>query len=662
MNKYLFNWIGNLRLRWKMLVVVLPLVIVPIIIIGSVIGVIATRQAYRGITQASMEDLDHMTRFSIDLLDAHHQQFQVYKRDKEGAVRGELATLTNLAWSLVDAQNQQHLSGQGDLESAKAEAGRALRRVSIGQTGYIYAMTSDGTLTVHVAREGENIFDEKDEDGRHFIQTMCKAALRSRPGQVLFIVYPWRNEILGDKHPRRKIVAYRYFPDWDWIIATGGYLDETYEDLEFERQSFESLKAKLKGKRVGQTGYIFCLDRQGTLTVHPDQEGENILEARDAEGNPFIREMVERRDGWIRYPWKGASDSGTRMKLVRYRYYKPWDWIVAVSAYEDEFYREANLIKYRIITSILLLPFFVGAVAVMLVFVASKVLTEPIQHMMEVIRKVKQGRLDVQMRVENNDELGELAAAFNRMTGIIRRNQEMEASLAQQGKMASLGVLSSGVAHEINNPLGVILGYASYIEGKLGEDDPNYKYIHEIKRESKRCKKIVQDLLSYARTPKPALEPTDLNEVLTQIIDFAANHTDMHHVSVERDLTPQLPLVMADGDQLRQVAINLILNAGAAMERGGVLKVSTGLDDGGWVVITFADNGAGIPEEHLDRIFEPFFTTKPRGTGLGLAITRQIVEQHHGRIALESEVGRGTTITVRLPVQQEGSDFAAEGI
>ena len=662
MNKYLFNWIGNLRLRWKMLVVVLPLVIVPIIIIGSVIGVIATRQAYRGITQASMEDLDHMTRFSIDLLDAHHQQFQVYKRDKEGAVRGELATLTNLAWSLVDAQNQQHLSGQGDLESAKAEAGRALRRVSIGQTGYIYAMTSDGTLTVHVAREGENIFDEKDEDGRHFIQTMCKAALRSRPGQVLFIVYPWRNEVLGDKHPRRKIVAYRYFPDWDWIIATGGYLDETYEDLEFERHSFESLKAKLKGKRVGQTGYIFCLDRQGNLTVHPDQEGENILEARDAGGNPFIREMVERRDGWIRYPWKGTSDSATRMKLVRYRYYKPWDWIIAVSAYEDEFYREANLIKYRIITSILLLPFFVGAVAVMLVFVASKVLTEPIQHMMEVIRKVKQGRLDVQMRVENNDELGELAAAFNRMTGIIRRNQEMEASLAQQGKMASLGVLSSGVAHEINNPLGVILGYASYIEGKLGEDDPNYKYIHEIKRESKRCKKIVQDLLSYARTPKPALEPTDINEVLTQIIDFAANHTDMHHVSVERDLTPQLPLVMADGDQLRQVAINLILNAGAAMERGGVLKVSTGLDDGGWVVITFADNGAGIPEEHLDRIFEPFFTTKPRGTGLGLAITRQIVEQHHGRIALESEVGRGTTITVRLPVQPERSDFAAEGI
>ena len=110
----------------------------------------------------------------------------------------------------------------------------------------------------------------------------------------------------------------------------------------------------------------------------------------------------------------------------------------------------------------------------------AKVLTDPINHMIDVIRKVKQGRLDVQMRVDSNDELGELATTFNRMTGIIKRNQEMEAALAQQGKMASLGVLSSGVAHEINNPLGVILGYASYMEGKIDQNDPHYKYSYNF--------------------------------------------------------------------------------------------------------------------------------------------------------------------------------------
>jgi two-component system NtrC family sensor kinase len=255
--------------------------------------------------------------------------------------------------------------------------------------------------------------------------------------------------------------------------------------------------------------------------------------------------------------------------------------------------------------------------------------------------------------VDSGDELGELAAAFNRMTQIIRRNKEMEANLAQQGKMASLGVLSSGVAHEINNPLGVILGYASYLEGKLPPDDPNYKYINDIKKESKRCKKIVQDLLSYARTPKPALEETDLNALLDQIIDFAANHTDMHHVAVVKDFTPGLPKIMADGDQMRQVAINLILNAGAAMSQGGRLVVSTAPDGEGYIDIRFSDDGAGIPPDNLEKIFEPFFTTKAKGTGLGLAISKQIVEQHQGKMMIESEVGRGTTVIVKLPIERE---------
>src|SRR6185369_11997734 len=372
-------------------------------------------------------------------------------------------------------------------------------------------------------REGENIYDERDENGRYFIREMCEAARKSRSGEVMFVTYPWRNAILGDKHPRKKVVAYRYFREWDWIIAAGGYLDETSEDAAFERDSFASLKEKIKAKMVGDTGYIFCMDSKGNFTIHPTGEGKNFFDARDSNGFPFIREMCEKKSGWIRYPWKNTSDSVPRMKIVRYEYFKPWDWIVAVGSYEDEFYREANEIKAGILFSMALLILIVGATSASLVFRAATVITRPITHMIEVIRRVKRGHFEEKMAVAGQDELAEMAGAFNRMTEMIRRNKEMEASLAQQGKMASLGVLSSGVAHEINNPLGVILGYAGYLEGKMSEDDPNYRYIHEIKRESKRCKKIVQDLLSYARTPRPTLEATDLNDLLSQIVDFAAN-------------------------------------------------------------------------------------------------------------------------------------------
>ena len=653
MSRYLFNWINNLKIRWKMMAVVLPLVVVPIFLLGGLIGYVATEQAYQGLTTASKADLAHMADFTLDLLDGHYRQYEVYREDKKQLVRQELATLVNLAYRLVEEEQRQQRAGRYDLAEAQESASRALKGVSIGGSGYLYAMNSQGLLTAHLARQGENIANEQDQAGHFFIHDMLSKALVAEPRQVLFSVYPWSNTALGDSRPREKIVAYRYFPEWDWIIAAGGYLDETYEDFSFEQSSFAALKQQIKNKKVGQTGYIFSMNSQGTLTLHPDAEGRNIYAARDSDGRAFIAEMCRNKNGWIRYPWRNEGESKARMKIVRYRYFEPWDWIVAVGSYEDEFYGPANRLKWSIITHILVLPLVIGLLAALMVYLAAKVLTDPIHRMIEVIRRVKQGKLDEQMPVESHDELGELATTFNRMTRMLRRNKEMEAALAQQGKMASLGVLSSGVAHEINNPLGVILGYAGYLEKKIPEDDPNYRFIHEIKRESKRCKKIVQDLLSYARTPKPVLEQTDLNRLLGQIIDFATNHTDLHGVRIVRTLDYELPTLPADGDQLRQVAINLILNAGAAMPDGGRIEVTTALDEEKWARIEFNDTGSGISEENLEKIFEPFFTTRARGTGLGLAITKQIIDQHRGEIFIDSVVGRGTTVVVRLPLQRE---------
>jgi two-component system NtrC family sensor kinase len=642
-----------MKIRWKMLVVILPLVVIPIFVLGGLIGFIATDQAYKGLTKTAKADLDHMASFTLDLLDGHHRQFQVYRQDKKKIVQEEMKSLVNLAYTQIIEQHRQHKNDKIDLETAQRAARNSLKEVSIGSSGYLFALDTTGLLTVHPAREGENVIDAQDEAGRLFIRELIEQALDTDPEEVNFVIYPWRNEALGDKSEREKIVAFRYWPKWDWIIAAGGYLDETYQDPQFERKALQTLAAQIKSKKVGSTGYIFCMDATGTLTIHPDAEGRNISGARDSNYRRFIAEMLKNKNGWIRYPWRNKGEKRERMKIVRYRYFEPWDWIVAVGSYEDEFYQTANQLKWRIATHVFLLPLFIGLIAAALVFLAAKVLTDPIHQMMTVIRRVKKGRLDEQVPVTSHDELGELAIAFNRMTRMLHKNKEMEAALAQHGKMASLGVLSSGVAHEINNPLGVILGYAGYLEKKIPEDDPNYNYIHEIKRESKRCKKIVQDLLSYARTPKPVLASIDLNRLLRQIIDFAGNHTDLYQTSIIQDFSEYLPMVPADGDQLRQVAINLLLNAGSAMPDGGEIRVTTTLDEDHYIRIEFADNGEGIDEENLEKIFEPFFTTKARGTGLGLAITKQIIDMHQGEIFIDSELGKGTTVVIRLPLVRE---------
>ncbi|MDQ5911393.1 MAG: two-component system, NtrC family, sensor kinase [Pseudomonadota bacterium] len=643
----------DLKIRSKLMAVVLPLVLLPVLSIGVIVGYLSKQQAYQGIAQAISADLDHITGFTLDLLNAHHQQFGLYQADKRRMVYKDLATLVQFAHNLVTVQQEQVASGQRTLAAAQQEARNAFKNVSVGKTGYLYAFTTKGDLAIHIAQEGENILNAQDEQGRLFIREMIDKALAAPTDEILYIVYPWRNALLGETRPRNKVAAYQYFPAWDWIIGAGGYLEETYEDVAFEQQALEELKRKILSKPVGATGYIYAMTRQGELTLHPFEEGQNILERRDQNGYAFIREMCERQNGWIRYLWQNPTDAAPRMKIARYAYFAPWDWIIAVGSYEDEFYAAANAIERRLLLSVGLLTFLIGLVAVILVFFAAQRLTDPIQRLIDGVREVKQGRLDTRLTITTNDELGELAANFNQMAETLRRNKELEAHLAQQNKMAALGVLSSGVAHEINNPLGVILGYAAHLEHKMDPDDPHFKYIQEIRQESKRCKTIVQDLLSYARVPRPTLEDTDLNALLTQIIDFATHHTDLDAVNISTAFDPQLPRVPLDGDQIRQVAMNLMLNAGGAMPEGGRLDIGTALGEDACVQITFQDSGSGIPPEHLEKIFEPFFTTKARGTGLGLAITKTIIERHGGRITVASEVGQGTRITISLPQHQE---------
>ncbi len=234
-----------------------------------------------------------------------------------------------------------------------------------------------------------------------------------------------------------------------------------------------------------------------------------------------------------------------------------------------------------------------------------------------------------------------------------RELQETQDQLIQSEKLASMGQLAAGVAHEINNPLGTVLLYADLLLRDLPEGDGRRPDLRLILDEARRCKGIVQALLNFARQNKVLAQVTDANRLCQETIEEVERLPLFERVRIAADLDPALPEVHADPAQLRQVLLNLLSNAAEAMPEGGTITIaSRSVSAGGDAIeISIADTGCGIPEENLPRLFTPFFTTKPigKGTGLGLAIAYGIVKMHRGSIDVQSKVGVGTTFVIRLP-------------
>jgi two-component system, NtrC family, sensor kinase len=213
--------------------------------------------------------------------------------------------------------------------------------------------------------------------------------------------------------------------------------------------------------------------------------------------------------------------------------------------------------------------------------------------------------------------------------------------------------LAAGVAHEINNPLTTILTTAMLIQEDLAPDDPTYEELSIIANEALRCRKIVTNLLDFARQNQPDKQIHDLNRIIAACISLTRKQAAFKDVSVASDLCMDLPRTMLDKGQIEQAMINLIINAVEATPAGGMIHVSTRLSTRkGFIDIVVADTGEGMPEDRLTKIFDPFFTTKENGTGLGLAITHGIIEQHGGAITANSKVGKGTTFTITIPGEE----------
>jgi signal transduction histidine kinase len=230
--------------------------------------------------------------------------------------------------------------------------------------------------------------------------------------------------------------------------------------------------------------------------------------------------------------------------------------------------------------------------------------------------------------------------------------QDTEKELLQQAKLASVGQLAAGVAHELNNPLGTILLYSDIMLKESAAEDPRREDLKMIISEVKRCKTIVADLLNFAREHEISARDVDVHALVDEVINKDSAQPTFEKIEFVKQYDSNLPLIQADAAQLQQVFVNLFSNAAYAMDNAGKIIISTHIVDGQSVEVRVADTGCGIPAENLSKLFTPFFTTKPagKGTGLGLSIVYGIIKLHRGQIMVQSKVGQGTTIIITLPV------------
>ncbi|HEY3352209.1 MAG TPA: cache domain-containing protein [Polyangia bacterium] len=303
-------------------------------------------------------------------------------------------------------------------------------------------------------------------------------------------------------------------------------------------------------------------------------------------------------------------------------------------------------------------------------------ISRPVRAISEAAHDVAGGDYTRKVEAGSQDEIGQLAASFNRMTEeLARANQElrewgenlerkveqrtaelreMQAHMLRTEKLAAIGKLAAGVAHEINNPLTGVLTNSSLMLADLPPGDTRREDLQTIVDETLRCRTIVKGLLEFARQTKPQKQVLSLNAIVEDVLGLVRNQASFRNLEVTTALDANLPFAMADRDQMRQVILNLVLNAAEAMPEGGAITVRSRAGAGGGTVeVAIADTGPGIPDGTKEKLFEPFFTTKKTGTGLGLAIVYGIMEQHKGAVHVESALGQGTTMTISLPTTNE---------
>lgn len=406
-------------------------------------------------------------------------------------------------------------------------------------------------------------------------------------------------------------------------------------DLDYNR-----LMTDMVGDVEKSGAQVFIADKLGRVLYHPEYEpyGFNLLTQQEPTVRNFLVEMLVGNSGWDVF-----EDGG--LQVAAYAPVKTPGWSVALSLSFKEFGRDSENLRRKTLS----IMFITIVFAVSALFVIASTITRPIGRLVRATRKIQAGNFNLSVRQSRTrDEVGLLTSAFNEM--VISLN-DTHKKLVMSEKLASMGRFSSGIAHEIRNPLHAMHGAATYLKRRRKDDGLVMEYADMVIHGIDRLNAVVTDFLHFAKESRLHYSKTDIRLHLRVIIREFVFKAHDKGIEIEDHLGPFTPVyVNLDPDQMARVFNNIITNAIQAMPQGGCLeiKLKFAVDK---IKISFADNGCGIKSEHLSNIYDPFFTTKEDGVGLGLPIIIGIVESHKGHVDIQSTEGAGTTVTIVLPLE-----------
>lgn len=699
-------------IKWKFLAACIIFLTLPAAILGVLIYQTYNHAAFEDICN----DLVLIANSGRTTADIYHEELQRILKREQVLVEKRLESVALDAARMIEFLDE---ASNGGPEASRFQAlVDKLAGIKVSRSGHVFIIDGKGNYILSRGRQfdGMSAIDTQQEGLREEYKNALAGFRKLKSGEVSVWHSRWADP--GQPDQRMQVAAVVYLAKQDLLVGVSEH-DTDFKSYELERVLTEELKERLARQSIGENGYIFVLDGKGKFIVSKDRlrDGESVLDYRDEKGVYFLRALLAQAKALpagktliARYSWIDLGDRLPQRKIAAVAYHPGLDWVIGASAYEKDFWRSLAEIRWHIIG--VCLGFVILGTLVALFF--AEHISRPIRQLEGIAVK---GDLSIPMDpgiLASRDEIGGLAKAFERMRGallekineiersrmeLVSKNEELrrtQEQLVQSEKLAAIGQLAAGVAHEINNPLGYVMSNMETLEhyikayeeviidiekfvqrqsdwqsledvrvdltmyaARMGEErfeqirGDIYSMMSELQAGLSRVKRIVMDLKTFARSEYEETVEIRVEDILEQVITIV-----WAEIRSKSDLIRDYgstPPVKCQAQRISQVFTNILVNAAQAMGAGrGLIQVRT-YSEGDWVGVDIIDNGEGIRQEHMSKVFDPFFTTKPvgQGAGLGLSISYEIVKRHGGEIRVTSDPGRKTVFTVLLPVKRE---------